>query len=66
MEEQNNSTEQSSTQEQPQEVTFSIEQQSKIDGMLSDAKKQWEDEFLNLLLLNVILLCSLNLWKSQM
>ena len=35
------------TQEQPQEVTFSIEQQSKIDGMLSDAKKQWEDEFLN-------------------
>ncbi|WP_322922137.1 hypothetical protein [Paenibacillus campi] len=36
---------QSSNQEQ--EVTFNVEQQTKIDGMLEDAKKQWEDEFLN-------------------
>ncbi|WP_411347488.1 hypothetical protein [Paenibacillus sp. WLX2291] len=36
---------QSSNQEQ--QVTFSVEQQTKIDGMLEDAKKQWEDEFLN-------------------
>lgn len=39
---------QPSNQEQtPTEVNFSIEQQSKIDGMLEDAKKQWENEFLN-------------------